>query len=92
MLDMMVNQLSMYSRSKLDYSQFKHKERELDQVQAKADELYTYTLGAIADYRVAIDELKDVLMEQYVLSKDAIFSLLEQRQIGAAPAVELAKI
>ncbi|RFP12182.1 MULTISPECIES: AAA family ATPase [unclassified Duganella] len=84
MLDMMVNQLSMYSRSKLDYSQFKHRERDLDQVQAKADELYTYTLQAIADYRGAISELKEVLMDQYVLSKDAIFALLEQR-LGRQP-------
>ncbi|MBV6325143.1 AAA family ATPase [Duganella violaceipulchra] len=85
MLDMMVNQLSMYSRSKLDYSQFQHRERDLDQVQAKADELYTYTLGAIADYRGAISGLKEVLMDQYVLSKDAVFALLEE-QPGLAPA------
>lgn len=83
MLDMMVNQLSMYSRSKLDYSQFKHQERDLDQVEAKADELYNYTLQAIADYRVPISELKEVLMDQYVLSKDAIFALLEQQQLAA---------
>ena len=80
MLDMMVNQLSMYSRSKLDYTQFKHKDTDLDQVQAKSDELYTYTLQAIADYREQILELKDVLMDQYVLSKDAIFDLLEEQQ------------
>lgn len=80
MLDMMVNKLSMYSRSKLDYSQFKNKESDLDQVQAKADELYTYTLQSINDYREQISELKDVLMDQYVLSKDAIFALLEQQQ------------
>ena len=56
-------------------------------MQAKADELYTYTLQAIADYRVQIGELKEVLMDQYVLSKDAIFALLEQQQLGgAAPA------
>ena len=79
MLDMMVNKLSMYSRSKLDYSQFKNKENDLDQVQAKADELYTYTLQSINDYREQISELKDVLMDQYVLSKDAIFALLEQQ-------------
>ncbi|USX26395.1 AAA family ATPase [Oxalobacteraceae bacterium OTU3CINTB1] len=79
MLDMMVNKLSMYSRSKLDYSQFKNKENDLDQVQAKADELYTYTLQSINDYREQISELKEVLMDQYVLSKDAIFALLEQQ-------------
>jgi cell division protease FtsH len=82
MLDLMVNKLSMYSRSKIDHSQFKNKESDLDQVQAKADELYTYTLTAIADYREQISELKGVLMEQYVLSKDAIFALLEQQAAG----------
>jgi cell division protease FtsH len=91
MLDMMVNKLSMYSRSKLDYSQFKNDssaERTLDQVEAKADELYSYTLGAIGDYKDLIASLKDVLLDRYVLSKDAIFELLEERMpaqhIGAA--------
>jgi cell division protease FtsH len=82
MLNLMVNKLSMYSRSKLDYSQFKDKDSDLDQVQAKADELYTYTLQSIGDYRAQIAELKDVLMEHYVLSKDAIFTLLEQQHRG----------
>jgi cell division protease FtsH len=82
MLDMMVNRLSMYSRSKLDYSQFKNEmsgEHTLVQVEAKADELYSDTLKAISDYREVMDGLKDVLMEQYVLSKDQIFTLLEER-------------
>ncbi len=80
MLDLMVNKLSMYSRSKIDHSQFKDQEADLGQVEAKADELYSYTLTAIADYREQIAELKGVLMDQYVLSKDAIFALLEQQQ------------
>jgi len=80
MLDLMVNKLSMYSRSKIDHSQFKDKEAGLAMVEAKADELYSYTLTAIADYREQIAELKGVLMDQYVLSKDAIFALLEQQQ------------
>ncbi|NYE61982.1 cell division protease FtsH [Duganella sp. 1224] len=80
MLDLMVNKLSMYSRSKIDHSQFKDQEADLGQVAAKADELYSYTLTAIADYREQIAELKGVLMDQYVLSKDAIFALLEQQQ------------
>ena len=82
MLDMMVNKLSMYSRSKLDYSQFKHEagaEHTMRQVEAKADELYSYTLAAIGDYKQVIGSLKGVLLEQYVLSKDAIFALLEER-------------
>ena len=82
MLDMMVNRLSMYSRSKLDYSQFKSEtsgEHTLLQVEAKADELYSHTLKSIGDYRDVMDSLKDVLMERYVLSKDDIFALLEQR-------------
>ncbi|WEF31354.1 AAA family ATPase [Pseudoduganella chitinolytica] len=82
MLDMMVNRLSMYSRSKLDYSQFKNEtsgEHTLVQVEAKADELYSQTLKSIGDYRDVMESLKDVLMERYVLSKDAIFTLLEER-------------
>ncbi|MYM81764.1 AAA family ATPase [Duganella sp. FT50W] len=80
MLDLMVNKLSMYSRSKIDHSQFKDKEAGLGQVEAKADELYSYTLRAIADYRGQIEALQGVLMEQYVLSKDQLFALLEQQQ------------
>jgi cell division protease FtsH len=86
MLDLMVNKLSMYSRSKLDYSQFKNQENDLDQVQAKADELYSYTLQSIADYRAPIAELKEVLMDQYVLSKDALFALLEKQDLDRAAA------
>ena len=86
MLDTMVNQLSMYSRSKLDYSQFKRDSNEhtLVQVEAKADELYSYTLDAIGDYRAAMDSIKDVLLERYVLSKDEIFALLDER-LDTAP-------
>ncbi|UMR31274.1 AAA family ATPase [Massilia sp. MB5] len=82
MLDTMVNRLSMYSRSKLDYSQFKSEsgaEHTLGQVEAKADELYSHTLQAIGDYRAVMDSIKDVLLERYVLSKDAVFALLEER-------------
>jgi cell division protease FtsH len=86
MLDTMVNQLSMYSRSKLDYSQFKHDNNEhtLLLVEAKADELYSYTLGAIGDYRAVMESVKDELLERYVLSKDEIFALLEER-LDTAP-------
>jgi cell division protease FtsH len=89
MLDLMVNKLSMYSRSKIDHSQFKDHEADLGQVEAKADELYSYTLTAIADYRDQINELKGILMDQYVLSKDAIFALLEQQQQRATAQEEL---
>jgi cell division protease FtsH len=41
--------------------------------------LYNYTLGAIRDYKEVIESLKDTLLDQYVLSKDAVFALLEQR-------------
>lgn len=88
MLDMMVNRLSMYSRSKLDYSQFQRDsggEHTLLEVEAKADELYNYTLGAIGDYKEVIASLKDTLIERYVLSKDAIFELLEERLVPNMP-------
>lgn len=82
MLHTMVNSLSMYSRSKLDYSQFKNEmsgEHTLVQVEAKADELYSETLKSIGDYRDVMESLKDVLMERYVLTKDDVFTLLHER-------------
>ncbi len=82
LLNTMVNRLSMYSRSKLDYSQLRGEsgdEHTLQQVEAKADELYSTTLAAMRDYRAVMDSIKDELMERYVLSKDAIFALLEER-------------
>ncbi|CAN7208040.1 AAA family ATPase [Massilia sp. LjRoot122] len=82
MLNLMVSRLSMYSRSKLDYSQLSKEvggEHTLRLVQEKADELYSYTLDAIRDYKLVIESLKDTLMDEYVLSKDAVFALLEER-------------
>jgi len=81
MLNLMVGRLSMYSRAKIDYSQLQNDaggEHTLRQVEEKSDELYSYTLDAIRDYRDVIVALKDTLLDQYVLSKDAVFALLEQ--------------
>jgi cell division protease FtsH len=83
MLNLMVNRLSMYSRSKIDYSQLQQDgsgDRTLRQVEEKSDELYNYTLDAIHDYKAVIESLKDTLLDQYVLSKDAVFALLEERR------------
>ncbi|SFF56200.1 cell division protease FtsH [Duganella sp. CF458] len=92
MLNMMVNRLSMYSRSKLDYSQLRGEtgdEHTLLQVEAKADELYSTTLAAMRDYRSVMESIKEELMERYVLSKDGIFALLEER-LDAAPLKQAA--
>jgi cell division protease FtsH len=78
-LELMVNQLSMYSRTKLDYRQLKPNgahEDSLKAVEAKADELYSQTLSAIAVYRGWMEQLKSTLMERYVLSKDEVFELI----------------
>ncbi len=82
-LELMVNQLSMYSRSKLDYRQLKRDgahDDSLRAVEAKADELYSMTLDAIGSYRDWMEQLKATLMERYVLSKDEVFELLEDLQ------------
>jgi cell division protease FtsH len=79
MLDMMVNRLSMYSHSKLDYSQLKgpgSAEEAVKQVEAKADELYTRALEAMKGYQPLISALTGTLLERYVLSKDEVFALL----------------
>ena len=81
LLDNMVNRLSMYSHSKLDYRQLKgeaSQEDAIKQVEAKADELYERTLTAIRDYRSLMEDLKDTLLDRYVLSKDEVFALLEE--------------
>jgi cell division protease FtsH len=83
MLNLMVGRLSMYSRAKIDYSQLQNDasgEHTLRQVEEKSDELYNYTLNAIRDYEDVIVAIKDTLLEQYVLSKDAVFALLEEHQ------------
>jgi cell division protease FtsH len=80
-LELMVNQLSMYSRSKLDYRQLRRDgapDASVLELERKADELYAHTLKAMAHYRHWMIQLKDTLMERYVLSKDEVFDLLEQ--------------
>jgi len=80
-LDLMVNRLSMYSRSKLDYTQLQGdgaSDEALKQVEDKADELYTRTLEAIKGHKDLIEALKGTLLERYVLSKDEVFELLEE--------------
>lgn len=59
-------------------------------LEAKADELYSYTLGAIGDYRSAIEAIKVVLLERYVLSKDEVFALLEQHFQPLLPQLQAA--
>ncbi len=85
-LDLMVNQLSMYSRSKLDYRQFKRdgaREDAVREVEQKSDELYSQTLAVIGSYRPWMVTLKDTLMERYVLSKDEVFELIGELQHSA---------
>jgi cell division protease FtsH len=87
MLNLMVGRLSMYSRAKIDYSQLQNDasgEHTLRQVEEKSDELYSYTLNAIRDYRDVIVAIKDTLLDQYVLSKDAVFALLEEHKDALA--------
>jgi len=91
MLNLMVSRLSMYSRSKIDYSQLgqdasgEHTVRLLEE---KADALYSYTLDAIRDYRPMMESIKDTLLDQYVLSKDEVFALLEERSELMMPQLQ----
>jgi cell division protease FtsH len=87
MLNLMVNRLSMYSNSKLDYTQLRKEgshEEALAQLEAKADELYRQALQSITQYKELLGVLKESLLERYVLSKDDIFDLLA-REMGPRP-------
>lgn len=91
LLDNMVNRLSMYKHSKLDYRQLKgeaSQEDAIKQVEAKADELYERTLEATRQYRDLMWALKDTLLDRYVLSKDEVFALLEE--MSAEPQAQAA--
>jgi cell division protease FtsH len=91
MLNLMVSRLSMYSRSKIDYSQLGQDasgEHTVRLVEEKADALYSYTLDAIRDYRPMMESIKDTLLDQYVLSKDDVFALLEERSELMLPQLQ----
>lgn len=84
-LELMINQLSMYSYSKLDYRQLNKDNMEINtirQLEKKSDELYASTVSAISKYAPLILKLKTVLLERYVLSKEEIFSLLGEISNG----------
>ena len=81
MLNLMVNRLSMYSRSKIDYSQLQAAKAAASTRCARwrrsrmSSTATRWTRSATTSD--VIESLKDTLLEQYVLSKDAVFALLE---------------
>ena len=86
-LNLMVNQLSMYSRSKLDYSQLKRDGTHDDAIKAVeklSDQLYSHTLKSVTRYKQWMSSLSATLMDRFVLSKDEMFELLENLQISEA--------
>ena len=93
LLNLMVTRLSMYSRSKLDYTQLRQEgsnNEMLKQVEAKADELYSATLASMQAYRSTIEFIKEALMERYVLSRDEVFNLLTERHFDVPTRDEIA--
>ena len=94
-LDLMVNQLSMYSHAKLDYHQLQRDgagEDTLHQVEVKSDELYSRTLQAIKSYAELMAAIKTTLLERYVLSKDEVFALLEELMTTRTNAPRVAEL
>ncbi len=93
LLNTMINELSMYSASKINYrvlanatqakggipSAGSMPEARISEVEAKSEELYSQSQAIVAKYKEDIEAIKSVLLERYVLSKDEIFELLESR-------------
>lgn len=94
-LDLMVNQLSMYSHTKIDYHHF-HREGTgddaLHQLEVKSDELYSRTLQAIKGYAELMAAIKTTLLERYVLSKDEVFALLDELMTTRTNAPRVAEL
>jgi cell division protease FtsH len=94
-LDLMVNQLSMYSHTKLDYRQLQRDSTgndALSQLETKSDELYSRTLQAIKSYAELMAAIKATLLERYVLSKDEVFVLLEELMTTRTNAPRVAEL
>lgn len=78
MLRKMIEQSSVYSDAKIDYSAFKETPKDvIARIEHKSAECYARALTYMQAHRAFIADMKDVLMHQYILEKDEIFNRLE---------------
>lgn len=103
LLNTMINELSMYSTSKVNYavlakaaqsrgvpSSASMPENRIAKVEETADALYLRTQAIVQKYKADIEAIKSILLERYVLSKDEIFELLAERWNVAPTEPEVA--
>lgn len=83
LLHAMVCRLSMYSPSKLDYTQLSQSSAEtasLNKMEEKSKELYERAQQVVLSYRPLIDVFQERLLATYVLGKADIFDFLASCQ------------
>lgn len=78
-LDVMVNKLSMYAESKLNYSLLGEVDRSanIKQMEEISSRLYVESIQYIQANADKIKMLTDILLDKYVLTKDEVFDILE---------------
>jgi cell division protease FtsH len=89
-LTSMICRVSSYSDAKLDYSQIEQPAaaaQTLRDMELKSAELYSQAKKIVAEYMPIINDLKDVLLNEYVLTKDEIFNWLSKYPCLNLPTV-----
>lgn len=77
-LDAMVNKLSMYSSSKINYSLLGEidKKDNISKIEEISSRLYDVSLDFISSNREKIELLTEILLVNYVMTKDEVFDIL----------------
>lgn len=92
LLKVMVNELSMYKKSKLNYGVLEADDclnkDIIREIEDKSNELYHQTLADLKKYISLIEYITPILLERYVLSKEEIFELIEQKENTLLTSVE----
>lgn len=82
LLNLMVVQLSMYSESKINYGQLSkdliNKQDIMAQIESLSRSLYEKSKEIIVKNKAAIEYLKPILMDQYVISKEEVYVHLKK--------------
>lgn len=74
----MIEQVSVYGRSKLDYSAFMDLPKDVvGRIEEKSAELYEEAVKSVEENREFIEKVRRILLEKFIIEKDEVFEILE---------------